>query len=916
MAQPKLFLIDGSYLAYRSYFAFARRPLISKKGENTSAPFAFTRTLLKILDEEKPDYLAVVFDTAEPTFRHQTYAEYKATREKMPDEMAEQLPRIRQLLEAFRIPILEVPGYEADDVMATLAEKAKKQGMKVYLFSGDKDLLQLVGPNVRIYKPGRQGDDIQILDEQWIRENWGVEPAQVRDVLALAGDTSDNIPGVPGVGIKTATRLVQEGGSLEEMLRHPEKISNPKLREKIQQFAEQARLSYDLVKIDKNVPVEVDWESLKVREPDYEKLLPLLKELEFYSILERFQKEQNDSDGGLKQDYRTVQTREAFDRFRQELAGQRSFVFDVETTHSDPLRSELVGLSFSWQEGEAFYIPVSQSQIGEKNPPAGTLFDSVSPRKEVGLPAADVLEALRPILEDPAYKKCGQNIKYDMLVLARYGIRVRGVDFDTMVASYLLDPSNHQHNLDSLCLEYLNYKKVPTSELIGKGKKQVTMREVPLEKISFYACEDADFTLRLRHVLEPKLKEAELYDLFMQVEIPLISVLKQMEWNGVALDVELLNRLSIRLEGELSRLEEQIYHQAGQKFNINSPQQLATILFEKLQLPTSRRTKTGYSTDVSVLEELAKIHPIPKLILEYRQLAKLKSTYVDALPRLINPHTGRLHTSYNQTVAATGRLSSSNPNLQNIPIRTELGREIRKAFIPGQPDHVILDADYSQIELRIMAHLSGDERLLETFEKDLDIHAATAAEIFDIPLDQVTENHRRKAKEINFGIMYGMGKYGLASRLEISIEEAEAYIENYFRKYPRVREFIEKTIEEARARGYVTTLMNRRRYLPELNSSNRRMREFAERTAINTPIQGTAADLIKVAMIRIHDEFKQRKLRAMMIMQVHDELVFEVPERELEIVREVVVRNMEGALDLRVPIKVDVGVGKNWLEAH
>ena len=915
MTAPKLFLIDGSYLAYRSYFAFARKPLISKKGENTSAPFAFTRTLLKILDEEQPDYLAVVFDTSEPTFRHQTYAQYKATREKMPDEMAEQIPRVRQLLEAFRIPILEVPGYEADDVMATLAERAKKKGMKVYLFTGDKDLLQLVGPDVLIYKPGRSGDDIQILDEQQIREKWGVEPPQVRDVLALAGDTSDNIPGVPQVGIKTATKLVSRFGSLEKVLRHAQEVTPEIIRKNLQKFADQAQLSYDLVKIDKNVPVEVDWEALKRKEPDYGKLLPLLKELEFYSILERFQSENSNSQRE-KHSYRTVESRDELREFQKALSAQPAFVLDVETTHQDPLRSELVGLSFSWKEGEAYYIPVSQSEIGRPRSASPTLFDSPRPGKQIGLPAREVLDALKPVLENPAHKKCGQNIKYDMLVLARYGVRVRGVDFDTMVASYLLDPSNHQHNLDSLCLEYLNYRKVPTSELIGKGKKQITMREVPLEKISFYACEDADFTLRLWRVLEPKLKEAQLYELFQQVEVPLISVLKQMEWNGVALDVDLLRKLSFQIEEELIGLEKRIYHEAGQEFNINSPQQLAAILFDKLQLPTSRRTKTGYSTDVTVLEELAKIHPIPKLILEYRQLAKLKSTYVDALPRLINPYTGRLHTSYNQTVAATGRLSSSNPNLQNIPIRTELGRQIRRAFVPGKPDHVILDADYSQIELRIMAHLSGDERLLEAFEKNLDIHAATAAEIFDIPIDAVTQNHRRKAKEINFGIMYGMGKYGLASRLDISVEEAETYIENYFQKYPRVRAFIDKTIEEARARGYVTTLMNRRRYLPELQSGNRRMREFAERTAINTPIQGSAADLIKVAMIRIHEEFKHRGFRAMMIMQVHDELVFEVPESELEAVRKVVVRNMEGALKLRVPIRVDVGVGKNWLEAH
>jgi DNA polymerase-1 len=537
-------------------------------------------------------------------------------------------------------------------------------------------------------------------------------------------------------------------------------------------------------------------------------------------------------------------------------------------------------------------------------------------KKSIGPPLAQVLPILKKILEDPAREKCGQNIKYDMLVLSRYGVEVQGVSFDTMVASYLLDPGNRQHNIDSLALEYLDYKKVPTSELIGKGKKQITMREVPLEDITFYACEDADITRRLQHIFEPKLKASELYELFQKVEISLIPVLKQMEWNGVALNVDLLRDLSMRMENDLIELEKKIYHEAGQDFNINSPSQLGTVLFEKMNLPKARKTKTGYSTDVAVLEELAKIHAMPKMVLDYRQLAKLKSTYADALPRIINPYTGRVHTSYNQTVAATGRLSSTDPNLQNIPIRTELGREIRRAFIPGKPDHLILDVDYSQIELRVMAHLSGDQRLLETFAENLDIHAATAAKIFDIPLDEVTQDHRRKAKEINFGIMYGMGRYGLSNRLDISFEEADEFIESYFQQFPDVKAFIDHTIEEARTNGYVTTMMNRRRYLPEIQSGNRRMREFAERTAVNTPIQGTAADMIKVAMLRIHDELQKGKYRSMMIMQVHDELVFEAPKSELDKVSKIVIDCMESALELKVPVRADVGTGQNWLEAH
>ncbi len=910
----KLFLIDGSHLAYRSYFAFIRRPLINSKGENTSAPFAFAQSVLKILSEEKPDYIAVVFDTPEPTFRHKAYPEYKATREKMPEEMSDQLPRIRQIVEVLGIPIIEVPGYEADDIMATLAKRAEKQGVESYLVTGDKDFFQLISEKIKIYRPQHTGNDVDIVDRAWLEKQWGITPEQVIDYLAIVGDKIDNIPGVRGIGEKGAKELIRTYGTLENILKARDELPKAQWRKAFAEHADDALLSKQLVTIDTNVPVDIPLEKLKRKPIDEEAAIRLFTELEFKSLIDRH----FSNNGKFTQNYHIVDTPDKLKKLARSLKEAGTFVFDLETTHIDPLRCHVVGFSFAWREGEAYYVPVAPG-TAENAATLGPLFQSVrapasADRQE--LPLTAVLDVLKPILEDTAAKKCGQNVKYDMLALTRYKIDVQGVDFDTMVASYLINPSSHQHNLDNLSLQYLNYKKVPTSDLIGKGKNQLTMREVPVQKVAFYACEDADMTLRLRNILEPRLKQAELYELFKEVEIPLISVLMTMEKNGVALNTVLLHHLSQNVGNQLHKLEEEIYALAGETFNINSPKQLGTILFEKLKLPTARRTKTGYSTDVTVLEELAKSHPLPQKLLDYRQLAKLKSTYIDALPKLINPETGRVHTSYNQTVAATGRLSSSDPNLQNIPIRTELGREIRKAFVPGRKNHVILDADYSQIELRIMAHLSGDGTLLATFERDEDVHTATAALVFGVEPSEVTPDLRRRAKEINFGIMYGMGPYGLASRLDISVEEAQQFIINYFAKYPGVQDFIQKTIEEARRTGYVTTLLNRRRYLPELHATNRRVREFAERTAINTPIQGTAADLIKVAMIHIHRRLQKEGLRSLMIMQVHDELVFEVPENEIDHMKQLVREEMEGAIDLNVPIKVDLGVGKNWLEAH
>ncbi len=901
----RLFLIDGSALVYRSYFAFQRNPLINSKGENTSATFGFLMSLLRLLDTEKPDSLAVVFDTPEPTFRHKLFPEYKATREKMPDELVGQLPRIKQVLQALNVVTVEVPGLEADDVMGVLAKNAEAEKMETFLVTGDKDFMQLVSPLVKIFNPKRSGEDIEILDEKGVKQKIGLPPAKIIDYLGLMGDTSDNVPGVAGIGPKGAKELLDQFDSLEDVYNNLNKIDRAGTRKKLEDSRENAFLSKELVTIDVNASVPMGVNELVVQEPDNEACFSLMKELEFNSLLDRFSKAEKIDE--FK--YVTIENFDHLNSFVNQLQDCGQFTFDLETTDVDPMRAEIVGLSFAWKEAEAYYIPV----VSAENQGSSDLFTEDSYK---GLPGKKVLDILKPILENPKIKKNGQNAKYDMLVLSRAGIDVQGLDFDTMVASYVINPSLRQHNLDTLALNYFNYQKVPTKELIGTGKKQISMAEVPVEKVSFYACEDADFTQRLRTVMEPKLIDYKLKSLFDNVELPLLMVLMDVERNGVSLDVKLLNEMSKDLDQRLSKLTETIYENAGQEFNINSTKQLAEIMFERLGLPVIKRTKTGASTDVSVLEELAKEHPLPRALLEFRQYAKLKSTYIDALPKLINPRTGRVHTSYNQTVAATGRLSSSDPNLQNIPIRTEIGRKIRKAFIPVDKDHIILDADYSQIELRIMAHLSEDPALLQAFQDEKDIHRETASRVFGVSMEEVSDDMRRRAKEVNFGIMYGMGVYGLASRLDIPQEEAEEFIQNYFASYPKIQEYMHASQGRAREQGYVTTMLNRRRYLPEIHSDNRRVREFAERNAINTPIQGTAADMIKVAMINVHNRMKAEKLSSKMIIQVHDELVFEVPKTEIVQMKELVKTEMENAIELTVPIKVEIGIGDNWLEAH
>ena len=913
MARDKLFLIDGSAIFYRSYFAFIRNPLINSKGENTSATYGFLNTVFKIIEDEKPKYFAVIFDTKEPTFRHKIYDEYKATREKMPDEMASTFPRLIQALQTLNMNVLEKEGYEADDIIATLAKKFASQRLNVLIVSGDKDLAQIVNENINIYIPTKStSQSVIILDKDGVKDKYGVYPDQIVDWLALMGDKSDNVPGIPSVGEKTACQLIDQFNSIETMYKKLEEIEKTVLRDKIRNNRDRAELSKRLVILEENVPLDAVLDDLKLKSWDKKKLDILLKDMEFNRLLTRadgvleiITGDKGGQEGKKRQDkvdYRIVNSENDLvwlvDRWKQ----VNQFVFDLETDSLDTFSAKIAGIAVSFKPDEAYYIVL--------NHPDGKLKPET------------VLELIRPIFGDTNVKKIGQNIKFDTMILQQHGIDVKNLYFDTMIASFLINSSNSQHNLDHLAREYLDYKMIPIEEIIGSGKNQKKMTDLPCGDVYQYACEDADITLKIMQVLQPKLEQLKLEDLFYSIEMPLVSVLMAMEEEGVNLDVDFLKTLSGDLSEDLEKLENAIYVQAGERFNINSPQQLGNLLFDKLEIHKAinmrkpKRTKTGqYATSEQVLERYHR-HQLPKDILEYRKLNKLKNTYVDVLPNLINKKTGRIHTSYNQTVASTGRLSSNNPNLQNIPIRTEIGRQMRKAFTTSHPDAMILSADYSQIELRIMAHLSGDEKMKDSFVKDLDIHAATAAQIFDIPLSEVTADHRRKAKEINFGIIYGMSKYGLSNRLDISVEEAEQFIYDYFATYPKIQEYMRKTIEDANKKGYVTTMKGRIRYLPQIHSSNRQLREFAERTSINTPIQGSAADLIKMAMIKIHQAIFSRNMKSRMILQVHDELVFEAHEKELDSLSKLVKDEMENAIRLDVPVKVEIGIGRNWLEAH
>ena len=886
--RPRLFLIDGSSYIYRAFYAIGH--LSNSRGLPTNAIFGFTQMLLKVLKEHQPDYLAVVLDSKAPTFRSEVYKEYKANRPAMPEALVPQIPYIRRIIKEYRIATLEMEGFEADDLIGTVA-KGLASEVDVVIITGDKDILQLVSDQIQVYDT-MKGKRVGVEE---VIHRFGVRPEKVVEVMGLAGDAIDNIPGVPGIGEKTAIELIKNFGSIENLLTHLDEVRQKKLRENLEVYGEQAQLSRQLATIHTDVPITYGLNDFAPGSPNLSGLREIFKELEFNKLLKELPEEKKLDESH----YRLITDQKECLALLEDLKKVKSFAIDLETTSPYPMWADLVGVSFAHTPHQAFYIP-----LGHRHPEAKNQ-----------LPLPWTLEQLRPILEDREVKKVGQNLKYDWIVLKRYGIHIQGIYCDTMIASYLLNPTKHNHNLSEIAREYLDRTVMDFKEVAGAGKKAVTLDQVDPEKVKDYSCEDADVALQLSHILLPKLEEEGFKDLFDQVEIPLLIVLAKMEMNGVKIDRDLLQEYSKEMESQLLQKVERIYGLAGEIFNINSSQQLGKILFDKLKLPVVKKTKTGYSTDGDVLTKLSVQHDLPLEILGYRNLSKLKSTYLDALPKLIHPKTGRIHTSYNQTVTATGRLSSSDPNLQNIPIRAEEGSRIRQAFIPEE-GWAIVSADYSQIELRILAHLSHDETLVEAFQKDEDIHARTASEIFGVPMDQVTPSMRREAKVINFGIIYGMSAYGLSQQLGSDPKIAQAYIDEYFKKYPKVQTYIENSLEEARQKGYVTTLLHRRRYFPDIQSPTTAIRQASERMAINSPLQGTAADIIKVAMIHIQNRIEELGLLIKMVMQVHDELVFEVPEEELQKALPMIQNEMETVMELSVPLKVSIHSGKNWAEAH
>ena len=918
----KLFLIDAYALIYRSYYAFIRAPRINSKGLNTSAVMGFCNTLNEVLNKEKPTHIGVAFDHGK-TFRHDAFPEYKAQREETPEDIKLSVPIIKDVLAAMNIPILQVDGFEADDVIGTLATKAGAEGVETYMLTPDKDYGQLVRSNVYMYKP-RHGGGYDIIGESEIEEKYGIPtPAEVIDLLALMGDSADNFPGCPGVGEKTAVKLINQFGNIDNMLNHTDELKG-KMREKVENAVDDIRMSKFLATIRTDVPIELNLDELAVTSPDEKKLTELFTELEFKTLANKFLKKDKpvqkevktqldlfqefapesseapknasfESHKTVSHKYELIDNETDMRRICDFFLTKQKLSFDTETTSTDAISAELVGLSFAVEPFKAFYVPVPEN------------------REE----AMKVLEIFRPVYESEHILKIGQNVKYDLEVLANYGIELKGEMFDTMIAHYLLQPEL-RHNMDYMAEVYLNYQTIHIDELIGpRGKNQKSMRDVPPADVCEYASEDADITLQLYNALEPKLKESDLYPLFRDVEMPLVRVLAEMEMNGVLIDTNALKETSVAFTERMLELERKIYEEAGEEFNISSPRQVGDILFEKLKIvEKAKKTKTGqYVTSEEVLQQLKNKAPIVSNILAYRGLKKLLGTYVDALPKLINPRTGHIHTSFNQTVTATGRLSSSDPNLQNIPVRGEDGKDIRRCFIP-EPGCLFFSADYSQIELRVMAHLSNDANMIEAFREGHDIHTATAAKIYKESLDSVTRDQRTKAKRANFGIIYGITMFGLAQNLDIERSEAKQLIDGYFATYPQVHEYMEQSKEMARKNGYAETFLHRRRYLPDINSHNATVRNFAERNAINAPIQGSAADIIKVAMVRIYSRFKRENIRSKMILQVHDELNFSVLPEEKELVERIVIEEMQNAYALRVPLIADCGWGKNWLEAH
>ena len=886
-----LYLIDGSAYVYRAYHAI--RSLANSKGLPTNATFGFTRMLIKLIEDRSPEYVVMFFDAKGPTFRHEIYQDYKANRPPMPEDLSIQIPYIKEITHGFNIPVIEMQGFEADDLIGTFRHQAEKAGFFVVMVTGDKDFVQLVTDNAVIWDPMKE----KTIDINTVRDDFGVEPYQMIDVMALSGDASDNIPGVPGIGPKTALSLIKTFGTVERLYERVHTITKKKQHENLVQYKKQALLSKELVKIHIDVPFPFNTENFKYQAPDNTRLSKLFKQLEFRQLQQAFP-EQSDLSN---KNYRAIYDMSTLFDLIKQLKKAEMFAIDTETTSKDPMKANLVGLSFSMKPNEAFYIPCAHDY----------------PEAPAQIELKSVLSQLKPLLENPDVKKIGQNIKYDWMVLKRHGINLAGVMFDTMLASYLINPSKRAHNLDQIALDFLDHKTITYENISGKGQRDVSFAEIPLEKAMPYSCEDADITLMAYHVLMPLIENAGLMELYDNVELPLVPVLMNMEMTGVCVDREKLTELSKSFEHQLEQLESMIYSIAGEEFNIKSSQQLGRILFEKLKLPVQKKTKkkTGYSTDVSVLTALADKHELPEIILRHRTLAKLKSTYTDALLDLVHPETGRIHTSYNQTVTATGRLSSSDPNLQNIPIRTDEGVEIRKAFVPRK-EWILVSADYSQIELRILAHYADDNILIEAFNNNEDIHTRTATEVFQVFPSFVTSELRRQAKVINFGIVYGMSPYGLSKELGISQKMAKTYIDNYFSRYKGVKRFVDQTISDARKTKKTSTLLGRIRLLPDINSSNKAVREFAERTAINTPVQGTAADLIKLAMIRVDTAFREGSLKSAMLLSVHDEIVFEVPPEELASVKVLVKEIMEGIWNLKVPLKVNLASGANWAEAH
>jgi len=930
MNQKRLFLLDAYALIFRGYYAFIKNPRINSKGLNTSAIMGFMNSLLEVIRKEKPNYLAVCFDKGGSQERFSIFPEYKANRDETPEAIRIAIPYIHKILDAMQIPIIEKEGYEADDIIGTLAKQAEQEGYTTFMVTPDKDYGQLVSENIFMYKPARGGKDIEIWGVEEVKQNFGVNsPEQVIDLLGMMGDAVDNIPGFPGVGEKTAQKLIQEFGSIENLLQNTDKLKG-KLRENIENNAEKGLLSKRLARIILDVPVTFHKENFALSSPKMEEIIPIFEELEFRTMLGTLQKafqqvntsnteynlfnisensqniqlslfdnpetSQYKTIKDIEHSYYLIENKEDSYKLVSELLLQKEVCFDTETTSLNELEAELVGMAFSWEKHKGYYVLFPES-------------------KEL---TQEILEIFRPFFENSSITKIGQNLKYDIKVLAKYNIQVLGNLFDTMIAHYLLNPDG-KHNMDILSENYLHYSPISIETLIGKkGKGQLSMRQVPLPEQKEYAVEDTDVTLQLKNIFEQQLQKYNAEKLFSQIESPLVQVLAEMELEGIRIDVPFLKSLSNDIEKDIFSLQQAVYEQAGETFNLSSPKQLGDILFEKLKLISKpKKTKTGqYATSEEILSELAPKHKIVANVLEYRQLQKLQSTYIDALPKEVNSTTGRVHTTYMQAVTATGRLSSNNPNLQNIPIRTERGQQIRKAFVPRNEDYTLLSADYSQIELRVIAALSGEKNMIEAFLQNQDIHRSTAAKVFNVDIQSVTREQRSHAKTVNFGIIYGVSAFGLSNQTELSRSESKELIDTYYQTYPQLKVFIDKQIHFARENGYVETILGRRRYLPDINSRNQVVRGAAERNAVNAPIQGSAADIIKIAMINIYNLLKDNKLKTKMLLQVHDELIFDVPKNELDFVKPLIKKTMEEAYQFAVPLVVDLGVGKNWLEAH